>query len=101
MFSKVAIDLHFYEELAKELTGLGVQSRNIHFMRLAGFLFFIMLSITGYTQSIKGTLMDPVEGIVVKGVTVQLLKAADSSAFKTTVSDSSGTFLFSNLETGN
>ncbi len=45
--------------------------------------------------------MDPVEGIVVKGVTVQLLKAADSSAFKTTVSDSSGTFLFSNLETGN
>ncbi|MCH5684948.1 hypothetical protein LWM68_12280 [Niabella sp. W65] len=38
--------------------------------------------------------MDPVEGIVVKGVTVQLLKAADSSAFKTTVSDSSGTFLF-------
>ncbi len=70
-------------------------------MRLAGFLFFMMLGISGYTQTVKGTLMDPVEGIAVKGVTVQLLKAADSSTLKTTVSDSSGTFLFSNLETGN
>lgn len=70
-------------------------------MKLAGLLFFLMLSITGYTQSIKGTLMDPVEGIVVRGVTVQLLSASDSSIFKTTASDSSGTFLFTNVATGN
>jgi len=70
-------------------------------MRLAGFFFFIMLSISGYAQTVKGTLMDPVEGIVVKGVTVQLLNASDSTILKTTTSDSSGTFLFSNLSTGN
>ncbi|MCH5600257.1 carboxypeptidase regulatory-like domain-containing protein [Niabella ginsengisoli] len=45
--------------------------------------------------------MDPIEGIAVKGATVQLLNPSDSSTLKSTVSDSSGTFLFSNISLGN
>lgn len=71
-------------------------------MKLAGFLsFFLILSIASKAQTIKGTLMDPVEGIVVKGATVQLLNPSDSSNVRSTVSDSSGTFLFTNMAQGN
>lgn len=45
--------------------------------------------------------MDPVEGLAVKGATVQLLNPSDSSTIKTTRADSSGTFLFTGLSTGN
>jgi uncharacterized membrane protein YgcG len=70
-------------------------------MKLAGFLsFFLVLSIVGQSQTIKGTLMDPVEGIVVKGATVQLLNPTDSSSIRSAISDSSGTFLFTNIDKG-
>ena len=70
-------------------------------MKAVGFFsFFLVLSIVSQGQTIRGTLMDPIEGIAVKGATVQLLNPSDSSAIKSTVSDSSGTFLFTNLSLG-
>jgi len=70
-------------------------------MKLVGFLsVFLALSIVGQAQTVKGTLMDPVEGVVVKGATVQLLNPSDSSNVRSTTSDSSGTFLFTNLNRG-
>lgn len=73
-----------------------------YFMRTAGLFFiFLLMNIFSKAQSIKGTLMDPVEGVVVKGATVQLLNPADSSTLRSAVSDSSGNFLFSGLGLGN
>ena len=71
-------------------------------MKLTGFLsLFLLFTIAGQAQTIKGTLMDPVEGIVVKGVTVQLLNPSDSAAVRSAVSDSSGSFSFTNVSRGN
>ncbi|AHF15916.1 TonB-dependent receptor [Niabella soli DSM 19437] len=70
-------------------------------MRHFGILFVLM--ITGFVtnaQSVRGTLMDPVEGTTVGGATVQLKNAGDSSVKATTVSDKEGKFLFSNLSMG-
>ncbi|MBO9617737.1 MAG: TonB-dependent receptor [Niabella sp.] len=67
------------------------------------FWILFVLMITGFVtnaQSIRGTLMDPVEGSTVSGATVQLKNAADSSIKATTVSDKEGKFLFSNLSKG-
>ncbi|MGC4233501.1 MAG: TonB-dependent receptor [Niabella sp.] len=71
-------------------------------MKLTGFLsLFLLFTIAVQAQTIKGTLMDPVEGIVVRGVTVQLLNPSDSAAVRSAVSDSSGSFLFTNVSRGN
>ncbi|GAB3006914.1 TonB-dependent receptor [Niabella terrae] len=58
-------------------------------------------SLVTRAQSIKGTLMDPVEGVVVKDATVQLAAAADSNIVASTISDASGSFLFRSLPLGN
>ena len=70
-------------------------------MKSVGLLSVLLcLGLLVQGQSIRGTLMDPIEGLVVKGATVQLLKPADSSIVKSTTSDSSGTFIFNNIEKG-
>ncbi len=70
-------------------------------MRVAGFLSFLLFfTATAEAQTVKGTLMDPVEGLVVKGATVQLLNPVDSSALRSVISDSSGSFLFNNVSKG-
>ncbi|MFT4092428.1 MAG: TonB-dependent receptor, partial [Niabella sp.] len=70
-------------------------------MKFTGFLsVFLIFSVISQAQSIKGTLMDPVDGIVVKGATVQLLAPSDSNALHSTVSDPSGSFLFKNIAKG-
>ncbi|HOZ84460.1 MAG TPA: TonB-dependent receptor [Niabella sp.] len=67
---------------------------------IAFLTFLFVLTYAANAQSIRGTLMDPVEGIVVKGATVQLLSPKDSNAVKSAVSDSSGSFLFRNVAFG-
>lgn len=70
-------------------------------MKIKGLvIFFLLFSVASHCQTIKGSLMDPVEGIVVKGATVYLLNQSDSSIFRSTLSDSSGTFLFTNVPLG-
>lgn len=70
-------------------------------MKITGFLsFFLLLAVISQAQTIRGTLMDPVEGVVVKNATVQLLNPVDSNAVNATLSDSSGTFLFNNISKG-
>ena len=59
---------------------------------LAGFL--------SHAQSIRGTLMDPVEGVIVNGATVVLENEADSSVKASTISDKEGKFAFTNLSLG-
>ncbi|GAB3424073.1 outer membrane beta-barrel protein [Niabella aquatica] len=70
-------------------------------MKLTGLLsLFLFFTVAGQAQTIKGTLMDPVEGVVVKDATVQLLSPTDSAAIRSTVSDASGSFLFTNVSRG-
>ncbi|WP_026309962.1 outer membrane beta-barrel protein [Niabella aurantiaca] len=60
----------------------------------------VMTGILTNGQSIKGTLMDPVEGTTVNGATVQLENAADSTVKTSTLSDKEGKFSFINLSLG-
>lgn len=70
-------------------------------MRHFGLLIVVLLlGMVAQAQSIKGTLMDPVEGSTVEGATVELQNAVDSTTKSTTVSDKEGKFAFNNLSLG-
>ncbi|MEE6188245.1 TonB-dependent receptor [Niabella digestorum] len=71
-------------------------------MRILGLISSLLFFVTiCQAQTIKGTLMDPVEGVVVRNATVKLLNPLDSNTIKSTLSDTSGTFIFNNIEKGN
>ncbi|WP_300602634.1 TonB-dependent receptor [Niabella sp.] len=70
-------------------------------MKHIALLFvLVMTGMAMNGQSIKGTLMDPVEGSTVAGATVQLQNAADSSIKASALSDKEGKFSFGNLSLG-
>ena len=72
-----------------------------YFMKHIALLFvLVMTGIVVNGQSIKGTLMDPVEGTTVNGATVELENAADSTVKASTLSDKEGKFSFTNLSFG-
>lgn len=58
----------------------------------------------GYTHTFKGNILDAISGDQINGVTVEIYKGLDNTngeAFKTLTTDSSGSFNFTNLTTGN
>ncbi|WP_223710226.1 outer membrane beta-barrel family protein [Niabella beijingensis] len=70
-------------------------------MKHIGLLFvLVMTGVIASGQSIKGTLMDPVEGTTVSGATVELENAADSTVKASVASDKEGKFSFTNLSLG-
>lgn len=84
----------------KSICSLIKKSKISQMKAVVVFALFMFSAISIKAQTIRGTLMDPVEGIVVKGATVQLLNFKDSSALKSTISDSSGSFIFRNIDFG-
>ncbi len=72
-----------------------------YFMKRAGFLSILLaLSILSQAQSVQGVMVDPVEGTKVRGATIQLKSAADSTNSQFTTSDSTGAFAFTNISFG-
>jgi hypothetical protein len=70
-------------------------------MQKAGFLLvFLVICFFGQAQSVRGILSDPVEGVKVKGATVLIKNAADSSRIAGVISSASGTFRFDGLNKG-
>ena len=70
-------------------------------MKRAGFLSILLaLCVLSQAQSVRGVMVDPVEGTKVRGATVQLKSAADTTQSLYTVADSTGSFSFSGISLG-
>lgn len=70
-------------------------------MKKAGVLsIFLFVGFLASGQSVKGYLVDPVEGSRVRGATVQIIDAQDTTKNSFTISDSLGNFGFTGLRIG-
>lgn len=85
----------------KENNCLSVKVLMNYFLQKSGFLSILLaFSILSQAQSVKGVMVDPVEGTKVRGATIQLKNAADTTQSVFTVSDETGGFGFSGLSLG-
>ena len=70
-------------------------------MKRAGVLSIVLLMyLVNNAQSVKGVLVDPVEGGKVSGATVELRSAADTTKTSSTFSDAAGNFIFNGVAVG-
>ena len=60
----------------------------------------MVFSILSQAQSVKGVMVDPIEGTKVRGATIQIKNAADSTKSQFTISDPRGNFVFTGLTIG-
>lgn len=69
-------------------------------MRIALILTLIFSTAFAQSQTIKGIVKDE-QGTPLKGATVSILKASDSSTIKLAVTNSTGVYIFSSIPAGN
>ncbi|MFV0604288.1 MAG: outer membrane beta-barrel protein [Niabella sp.] len=72
------------------------------YMQKAGLLsIFLIFSLLSRSQSVRGVIIDPVENVKVKGVTIVVKNVADTSKKEMGISDGKGAFNFPGLTLGN